>query len=153
MATKSGLISSINGYITSVVTIAKHRLSMLDLINEFFQVDVVESNLTTPAVIENNSGISFAYEVYIKKTGNTVRWRGYFNNLSGTITGYNFPLFDIIDSDYFPRTGSSFITVPCSTSEERGFTAYIEDNIFKLNASTGGVEAIYFDFSYTTNDL
>ena len=38
MATKAALITAINGFITSIVNITKHRNSMLQLVNEFFTI-------------------------------------------------------------------------------------------------------------------
>jgi len=72
MATKAGLISAINGFITSVVNITKHRNSMLELVNELFQTTTIQT-ITT---------------------GTDVFWCSLrYNNLANiTISGVNFTL-------------------------------------------------------------
>jgi len=44
MATKSGLITAINGFIVSVVSVVKHRNSMLEVVNELYPTAVTDNN-------------------------------------------------------------------------------------------------------------
>ena len=72
MATKSSLISTINGYITSVVTVLKVRNAFSSIINELFQT-------TTTYSLETGTNV-FRYKLRFKKIGNIVFLDGYITN-------------------------------------------------------------------------
>ena len=84
MATKTGIIASINGYLTSIITIANHRLSMLDLINELYSDAVTDSQATE--TYTTKGGTDIAYSITIKKTGNNCFIKiAYRNTTSSTL--------------------------------------------------------------------
>jgi hypothetical protein len=64
MATKSGLIASVNGFITAVITQLKLRNGFLDIINELFQT-------TTTQTITTGTNV-FWCNLRYKKVGNIV---------------------------------------------------------------------------------
>ena len=82
MATKSGLISAVNGFITSVVSNVKHRNSMLELINEFFPTTVTDDETTTNVITKVYANIE--YDLKFKKIGNTVYVNGTIKNIGTT---------------------------------------------------------------------
>lgn len=91
MATKSNLITAINGFLTSTVTITKHRNSMLEAVNELFP---------TTNVYEVTTG-NIQYKLRFTKSGNLCVVNGYIsNNSANPITG---KLFDITNPIYYPK--------------------------------------------------
>ena len=71
MATKAGLISAINGFITSVVNITKHRNSMLELVNELYPATLTDDQSTTNVFTATQAGV-IGYQFTFKKRGNMV---------------------------------------------------------------------------------
>lgn len=72
MATKSTLIANINGFITAVVDITKHRNSMLELINTFFSTTTTHSNTA--------GANQYTYNLKFNKRGNKVLVTGFIRN-------------------------------------------------------------------------
>lgn len=72
MATKSALIANINGFITAVVGITKHRNSMLELVNTFFSTTIVHSNTA--------GANQYTYNLKFNKRGNKVHVTGTIKN-------------------------------------------------------------------------
>lgn len=96
MSTKSGLISAINGFITAIITQAKHRNSMLELVNELFQ---------TTTRITRTSGVGgYYYDLRFKKIGNIVFIDGFIKNNTGVFAN-NVSMITIPDSVYYAKTG------------------------------------------------
>lgn len=74
MATKSGLITAINGFITSVVNITKHRNSMLEVVNELYPTKVLDNSTDETYTTQTNANIT--YNIQIVKQGRTIRVDG-----------------------------------------------------------------------------
>ena len=74
MATKSALISAINGFITSVVNITKHRNSMLEVVNELYPSKVSDNSTDETYTTQTNANIT--YGIQIVKQGRSVRIDG-----------------------------------------------------------------------------
>lgn len=105
MATKTDIISYINGQITEIVTIAKHRLSMLSLIDELYPVVYSEkdSSLTNDITAKNTINTKLKYNVYFVKQGRMVYVYGSITNNSSEIIDFssadNF-FFEITKDEY-----------------------------------------------------
>ncbi len=144
--TKSALITSINGYITSVVNIAKHRSSMLDLINEFFQTTHIMDNGAVPN--------QFSYRLRFKKQGNIVNVDGYIRNDYSVIKGDEI-LLNIDNSQYFVKTGQEVAFSVSSNFLTNGVALIglvgLNSSIF-LATNIGAGELIYINTTYQTND-
>lgn len=140
--TKSALITSINGYITSVVNIVKHRNSMLDLINEFFQTAYIMDNGAVPD--------QFSHRLRFKKQGNLINVDGYIRNDYSVIKG-NEILVTITNSDYFAKTGQETVFAISSNYLNTGVALVGLSSIF-LATNIGAGELIYINTTYQTND-
>ena len=140
--TKSALITSINGYITAVVNIVKHRNSMLDLINEFFQTTYIMDNGAVPD--------QFSHRLRFKKQGNIVHVDGYIRNDYSVIKG-NEIILTITNSDYYAKTSQETVFAINTNYLNNGVALVGLDSIF-LATNIGAGELIYINTTYQTND-
>jgi len=69
---KATLISTINGFLTAIITQLKHRNSMLELINIFFSTTTTHSNTSAPN--------QYTYNLKFNKRGNKVHVTGTIRN-------------------------------------------------------------------------
>ena len=147
MATKAGLISAVNGFITSVVNITKHRNSMLELINELF------STTTTYTL---STGVDcFHYDLYFKKIGNTVYVEGTAQSKFPFIV-YSPTIFTIPAGIYRPIRNVFFIA-----GAELNAQKITPKNV-NIISSTGSMSlrldsitentTLFLNFTYTVND-
>jgi hypothetical protein len=147
MATKSGLIASVNGFITAVINTTKHRNSMLELINELFQT-------TTTQTISSGTNV-FWCSLRYKKIGNLIY-------IDGTITSKytqaveDLDLITIPNSLFFAKTGQStssgaVSTTPTSIAQTVTLITFAVDKI-SLLGSISPNQTIYINSHYQTND-
>ena len=108
MATKTNLISAINAQITAIITQAKHRLSMLEFVNEIFPSS--DTYIVTSGSVQ--------YNLTFTKSGNKCTVSGSIENSTDSIVG-GIKLLDIPNSIYFPKKTFSFF----------GQTQYADQNV------------------------
>lgn len=72
--TKANLISTVNGFLTAIVTISKNRNAMLEIINELYPSKVVDNSTDEIYTTQNNSDIT--YTIQIVKQGRNIRIDG-----------------------------------------------------------------------------
>jgi hypothetical protein len=147
MATKSGLIASVNGYITAVITQLKLRNGFLDIINELFQTTTTQT-LTTGSEV-------FWYDLRYKKIGNIIFIDGYITS-KYTYALESENLVTIPNSLFFAKTGQttySIAIVTSSSSIAQSFVniAFITDKIY-LSGSISPNQTIRINSHYQTND-
>jgi hypothetical protein len=147
MATKSALIIAINGFITSVVNITKHRNSMLELVNELFP--------TTTTYTLSTGTNCFHYSLYFKKVGNTV----YVEGTAQSKFPYSVEsptIFTIPDAIFRPSRNILFIA-----GAEYDAQKITPKNVF-IGSSTGLMSlrldsitentTLFLNLTYTVND-
>lgn len=152
MATKTNLINSINSQITAIITQAKHRLSMMLIIDELYKAPVIQDNTNTGTIITCPVANLF-YEVIFTKNGNNVNIQGYINN-SGISILNDIKIFDIIDSEYLPSpTGSDFPEyVGLSQKGNGNMLIIVKDSEIRIRLNPlGSGQIAYFNFNYKTN--
>lgn len=143
MATKASLTSAVNGFITAVVNIANHRLSMLQLINELFQTTHSMSNVSAPN--------QFTYNLKFKKIGNVIWVDGTVKNEYTSPMG-NISLLTINDSRFFAKTGQDTKgTIVGENSLSNGLINFTTDKIF-LPGNIGPGNTVRVNNHYQTND-
>jgi hypothetical protein len=147
MATKANLITAINGFITAVVNITKHRNSMLEVVNELYPATIQEvySSLTETTTITLKSTTAMYYSLDFKKVGNTVFVNGFVRNSTGSI--YSGTILSITNSEYNVKTGKNF-SIFSNLSNNLTLTS---GNTLIVD-SIGDGEKADISFFYTTND-
>jgi len=147
MATKSGLIASVNGFITAVITQLKLRNGFLDIINELFQT-------TTTQTITTGTNV-FWCNLRYKKVGNIVY-------IDGSITSkYTQAVEDLVlitipNSLFYAKTGQDTISVSAFTSQSSitqgtKILSFATSSIY-LIGSISPNQTIYINSHYQTND-
>ena len=146
MANKATIISNINSFITAIITVAKHRLSMLEVVNEIYQEPLIDTPLTTNVVTKIPDG--FSYYVVFKKTGNTVVFTGRFFNLTGSAVS-NVNLMTITNTEFRPNSLSS-TDLAFFCTNNLYLTLNPSNYIIKINGTLASGEYGTFNGTYTT---
>lgn len=142
METKSSLISTINGYITSVVTVLKVRNAFSSIINELFQT-------TTTYSLETGTNV-FRYKLRFKKIGNIVFLDGYITN-KYTTPQSALNIYSIPNSLYYGKTSEDTVCVIPTTNGTYANISISGDVIYLISA-LGINETLRFNIHYQTND-
>ena len=149
MATKAGLLATINGFITAIITQAKHRSSMSAVVDELYQNSVSDSNGSQ--IYTTKSGTILLYDINLHKSGNVCHIKGSIEN---STTAFQNPqsVFTWKENQYKTKATESVIS----------FTAINRSNSIQLSLSSSGLylntpigsEQIYdFDYKfYLTQD-
>lgn len=140
--TKSSMIAAINGFITSIVSVIKHRNSMLELVNEFYQVPY-SNEVTGTGVIANN--------ILFKKQGNIVYINGFFQNKKATIQ-QNTTVVTILDSKYYAKSGQDTMFFGVSDITGNRIIVSASNNTLYLFGPISPNERVYVNSHYQTND-
>lgn len=153
MATKTNLITAINTQITAIITQAKHRLSMLELVNEIYPTAVRETQSTTNTITTKNTTPALAYDINIAKTGRKVTINGSITNTTDAIIASVAPdanyFFEITNSEFYPN---SLETQPFFTFGT-GFTSYVYFDSNKIYCrEIPANEVSYFSITYFTQN-
>jgi hypothetical protein len=104
MATKSNLITAVNSFITAVVNIVNHRLSMLEVINELYPTKVTDNDVTETFTTQVNANI--IYSIQIVKQGRNVRINGSYRNTGTTILPAGTQIFTFKENEFKGDTSS-----------------------------------------------
>jgi len=106
MATKSALISAVNGFITSIVNITKHRNSMLEVVNELYGSNQLNDTQATTNVITLVL-TDCLYNLTFTKTGRMVHVYGFIKRNTASIPN-NTIIASITNTEFAPQTGKQF---------------------------------------------
>ena len=140
--TKSSMIAAINGFITSIVSVLKHRNSMLELVNEFYQVPY-SNQVTGTDVIANN--------ILFKKQGNIVHINGFFQNKKATVQQF-ITVVPIVDSKYYAKSAQDTVFFGISENTGNKIRVSASNNSLYLLDPISPNERVYVNNHYQTND-
>lgn len=153
MATKTNLLSAINAQLTAIITQAKHRLSMLEIVNEIYPTIVNQNHSTTNTIIAKNAIVNLAYDLNIVKSGRKVTINGSITNTTTEIIGSvsedgNF-FFEVVSSEFLPSTSE---TLPffCYGTDINTYVFFINNKLYCRNIPSG--EQLYFNITYFTEN-
>ena len=154
MATKTNLINTINGYLTAVITLAKHRLSMLELINELYPTIIVDDNSSTNVLTENTSVVGLDYTTTIVKQGRKVTIKGELINNTGSIVGggSGVYIFDITNSEFYPSGLDSAFMFGVNTGSLSNVRLRFDTNKLVLTSALGIDGVMDFTITYFTQN-
>lgn len=96
MATKTSIISTINGFITAIVTVTKVRSAFNTIIDNIYPTVVTDDNGSTNVFTSLHPDLT--YELYIVKQGRSVTITGYIINESIEILSDD--MCEITNSEY-----------------------------------------------------
>lgn len=151
MATKSGIISTVNGFITAVITQLKVRNAFLDVINNLYPTTITESYTNLATTVTNTAIIAnHYYTTYWKKQGNVVHIKGKFTNKTGSSVS-NEDWFTIPVAEYLPfATVLNFYGV--SETDGRNIKFKISGTTIIAVSLISNNESVIVDFTYFTQN-
>jgi hypothetical protein len=132
---KTTLISTINGFITAVVSVAKVRNAYLEIVNALFPTKLNQT-ISTGAITCN---------LDYKKCGNEARVSGSITNNTSSLIGDG--LIEISNSIYYAKTGTQ-----TRSQLNNGITLQISGTDINLFGVLGANETIFINESYQIND-
>jgi hypothetical protein len=142
MPNKSTLTSTINGYITALITQAKLRSGFLEVINSLFQTTTYQADTT--------GSNKFLYDLRYKKIGNIVYLDGTITN-AYSIAKTTCDILTIPDSLFYAKTSFPTLLSINSTLYTPIRLKFEADKI-KLDTSMQAGQVIYINAHYQTND-
>ena len=149
MATKTGILATINGFITAIITQAKHRSSMATVVDEIYPITITDSSDVEEQTYTTKSGTNITYSITIKKSGNIAHLKGTITNVSGLYLSTQ-PIFTWNESEFTPAVMDVYFFAENSTDKVR--LKLNADGLSIFNSSM--INATYnFDFkTYLTQD-
>jgi hypothetical protein len=146
MATKSGILATINGFITAVITQAKHRSSMSTVVDEIYPNIVTDTHLTE--TYTTKIGADIEYNIEIIKSGNIAHIKGNITNTTGSFLPILSGIFSWKNTEYRMLTGQSsrFLATNPLTSATVSLTL---DRTLGLTASSS-MSTGTFNFQFIT---
>lgn len=141
--TKAGLITAINTQITAVITQAKHRLSMLEIVNELFQ--------TTTTQIINTGVNNFHCNLRYKKIGNIVFLDGFITSKYAQTVDPGY-LIEIPNSLFYGTTTGVYLLSGIKQSPTSVCSLYIQQGGIYLIGSITPEQTIFINGHYQVND-
>ena len=107
MAIKSSITSTINGFITAIVTVSKVRSSFYTIVDNIYPTPISDTQLTTNVVTKIST--NFTYNLQFTKTGRNIHVYGSITNISGSILSSVEEILEVTNSEFEPYTTYNFI--------------------------------------------
>ena len=102
MATKTSITSTINGFITAIVTVTKVRSAFDTLLNNVYPTPISDTQLTTNVVTK--IGTNFTYNLQFSKVGRNIHIYGIITNVSGSILNSLEDILEVTNAEFEPYT-------------------------------------------------
>jgi hypothetical protein len=152
MATKTGIIANINGFITAIITQLKVRNAYLELVNEMYRQTTTESftNLADNTPLTTPNGTTHYYSFQVDKIGNHVFWGGTLTNKTGATLANGTWLS--ISSTEFLQNSDVVKFNAVSASDGRNLTCLISSNNLIIVSPINNNETVNFNVKYNTNN-
>jgi hypothetical protein len=148
MATKTNFLSTINGFITALITQAKVRSAFSTVSDELYPTSVIDTQVTE--TYTNKSSTNITYSIRIVKSGNIAHISGQITNVTGVFLNPQY-IFTWKDTEFRPK----------SIVNNLLFKAENSTSSVRLNLTDAGVQIVTqmanqgfsFDFkTYITQD-
>jgi hypothetical protein len=143
MATKTNLINAINAQITAIITQAKHRLSMLEFVNEIYPTPILDTQATTNVVTKIGTN-HFTYNLQFSKVGRNIHIYGIITNVSGSILDSVEDILEVTNSEFEPYT--TYIFMGSNSNGNVGLS--FNSDALTLVSSIGVGETIFINQTY-----
>lgn len=152
MATKTGIIASINGFITAVITQLKVRNAYLELVNEMYRETTTESysNIADNTPLTTPNGTTHYYSFKVDKIGNKVFFDGTLTNKTGSTT---------TNSEYLEVNATEFLQnadivtfYGVNTTTGLPIKCTFSSNILTVVGALANNHTVQFQLKYTTNN-
>lgn len=144
MATKTNLITDINGFLSAIVTTLKHRNSMLEVVNAIYPTTQTETEATD---VITTASADFDYNLNFTKIGRLVHVTGTITNVSGSILGFGANVFEFKATEFYPNTTLTQVV----NANDLNLTINASGE-FQSISPIGVGQIVYLNFNYSTQD-
>jgi hypothetical protein len=149
MAIKSSILSTVNGFITSIVSVSKVRSALSTLLDNFYPTVLYDTDATTNVFTKTDT--DFEYSFKIAKVGRVVNIDGYIENVTASSISDQ-PIASITNTEYTLATGIyNYNIVATSLSGLVVFVSLRTNSISVFGTIPKDVK-FYFNGCYTTKD-
>jgi hypothetical protein len=149
MAIKSSILSTVNGFITAIITQAKVRSALSTLLDNFYPTVLYDNQTTTNVFTKTDD--DFEYSFKIAKVGRVVHIDGYIENVTASSISDQ-PIASITNTEYTLATGiDNYNIVATSLSGLVVFVSLRTNSISVFGTIPKDVK-FYFNGCYTTKD-
>lgn len=142
MATKTSITSTINGFITAIVTVAKVRNAFDTLLNNVYPTPISDTELTTNVVTKIST--NFIYDLQFSKVGRNIHIYGSITNVSGSILDEIEDILEVTSTEFEPYTTYNLIGFNLNGNVQLSFNS----EALKLVSSIGVGETIIINQTY-----
>lgn len=146
MAIKTSITSTINGFITAIVTVAKLRSAFDTLLNNVYPTPLVDTHLTTNVITA--FGSNYEYELTFTKIGRLVHVNGYITNVSGLILDIE-DIATISNTEFRPF--ASFLLLG-QNENNQNLLIEVGTDFLAINSTFGVGQTFFINQSYPVNE-
>lgn len=142
MATKSGILATINGFITAIITQAKVRSAYSTVVDEIYPNVVNDSQIAE--TYTTKAGSTLGYSITMHKSGNQVFIQGRITNLTALSIGAQ-NVFTWKDTAFRPKSGVNDFTFK-GISGTAEINLFINNNVLSLTSSMPASGVYTFEY-------
>ena len=142
MATKSGILATINGFITAIITQAKVRSAYSTVVDEIYPNVVTDSQIAE--TYTTKAGSTLGYSITMHKSGNQVFIQGRITNLTALSIGAQ-NVFTWKDTAFRPKSGVNDFTFK-AISGTAEINLFINNNVLSLTSSMPASGVYTFEY-------
>jgi len=148
MATKTNFLSTINGFITALITQAKVRSAFSTVSDELYPTSVIDTNSTE--TYTTKAGSIITYSIRIVKTGNICRMKISITN-TGVLSPQN--IFTWKDTEYRPKSGVNDIQFYAESTSGARVLCFINNSVLSFTNTAMPIGTFFTDYiTYIAQD-
>lgn len=145
MATKSGILATINGFITAIITQAKVRSAYSTIVDELYPNVVTDSQATETYTTKAGSVLN--YSITMHKSGNQVFIKGTVtNNTTLAVDPQN--VFTWKTNAFKPKSGINDFTFRAINGTSGNINLFINNSVLALTSSIPALTSYTFDYKF-----
>lgn len=149
MAIKSTITSTINSFITAIITQTKLRNALSTLLDNFYPTPVYDTQATTNVFTKVDN--DFTYNIKVAKIGRVVHINGWFENITGSALGSQ-NIVTITDSEYLPYVFAERQAIQAFSESGQVVTLGISGSSILVTSTTPSAVEFYFNGTYIVKD-
>ena len=148
MATKANWLTTVNGFITAVITQAKLRSAFSTTADELYPSTVDDDYVSQTYTTTGTSTIR--YNITIHKSGNSCHIKGIITNPNTAVAlgGGNLGIFTWKTNQYKPKAGVNSFAFKAMTGATTQVNFFLDDAGLFINGSIPANTAVSFDYKF-----
>lgn len=149
MATKANIISTVNGFITAIITQAKLRSGFSTVVDNLYPTVITDTQDTTTVLTKTDT--DFEYDIKIAKVGSVVNIDGYIENVTASSISDQ-PIATITNTEYTLATGIENYNIVATSLSGLVVFVSLRTNSISVFGNIPIDTKFYFNGHYTTKD-